>query len=419
MRRLSSLAVAGATLAGSAVLIDVGPADAAVQADCQTITQRTTRSADITGPSTPYTLLGMDAATLLVGEPDRGGEPVRVAVLDTGVRAPLDGGFVVREAHPIVTGDDGIVDNGGTEVAGLVAGARRDGDGTGFAPHAEIVDVQVGAVRDDDGSGQSPATTASLTEGLDWVAANAKKLNIKVATVAFVPAVDEQLREAVEQVQQADVVVVAATGDPDSDAVSDSTEEGQPGPQQDAASDNLLPALPGVVAVNTTGAGAGGDTGFAPLPNSDTAVAVPSADAVTYAINGRSCRLVTPTTSAATGEVAGIVALLWERFPQDEAPQIAARLINTASGTTDDPTPLTGYGIVQPLDALTRPVDPAPDGEVERTENVAGADGPVSPPGTQTDLLAVARDDAVWWGLVGGGLLVVALLVRPVLARRR
>ena len=35
------------------------------------------------------------------------------------------------------------------------------------------------------------------------------------------------------------------------------------------------------------------------------------------------------------------------------------------------------------------------------------------------DLLATTRDNAIWWGLIGGGLLVVALLLRPMLARRR
>jgi membrane-anchored mycosin MYCP len=35
------------------------------------------------------------------------------------------------------------------------------------------------------------------------------------------------------------------------------------------------------------------------------------------------------------------------------------------------------------------------------------------------DLLAGTRDDAVWWGLVGGGVLLLALILRPMLARRR
>ena len=44
---------------------------------------------------------------------------------------------------------------------------------------------------------------------------------------------------------------------------------------------------------------------------------------------------------------------------------------------------------------------------------------PAVAPEPEPDPLAGASDDAVWWGLLGGGVLVVALLLRPVLARRR
>ncbi len=43
----------------------------------------------------------------------------------------------------------------------------------------------------------------------------------------------------------------------------------------------------------------------------------------------------------------------------------------------------------------------------------------VTAPEPEPDPLAGALDDARWWGLVGGGALVVALLARPLLARRR
>ncbi|MBZ5739036.1 S8 family serine peptidase [Nocardioides mangrovi] len=418
MRRLSSVVVAGAALAGLPVVLVAAPAQAD-QADCTAITQRTDSSTDITGPSTPYDLLGMaaaaDVADRYVSQP-----PVRVAVLDTGVRVPGDGGIVVHQAERIAQGDDGVVDGSGTEVAGLVAGAARaGGDPVGFAPHTEIVDVQVAAVRVGERD-QVPPTPDSVAQGLDWVAQNAKPLNIKVATVAFDAGSGSGLEDAVAKAQAAGVVVVAATGDPVESTSTDTAEAGQPGPQVDAADDGKLPAFAGVVAVNTTVGGvAGADDATYVLPNSDTTVAVPTADGVSYGLNGKTCRVAAPSTSAATGEVAGVVALLWQRFPEEQPAQIVARLVNTASGTTDDPTPLTGYGIVQPLDALTRPVDPAEDGTVQRSRPEAGPDGPVSPPSAPTDLLASTRDDAVWWALIGGGLVVVALLLRPVLARRR
>ena len=36
----------------------------------------------------------------------------------------------------------------------------------------------------------------------------------------------------------------------------------------------------------------------------------------------------------------------------------------------------------------------------------------------QPDVLAATRRHAVWWGLLGGGALLVAVVLRPVLSRR-
>ena len=44
---------------------------------------------------------------------------------------------------------------------------------------------------------------------------------------------------------------------------------------------------------------------------------------------------------------------------------------------------------------------------------------PAALPVEEPDVLESTRRDAVWWGLFGGGALVVALLLRPVLSRRR
>jgi len=35
------------------------------------------------------------------------------------------------------------------------------------------------------------------------------------------------------------------------------------------------------------------------------------------------------------------------------------------------------------------------------------------------DPLDLMRDRAVWWGLLGGAAIVLALMLRPILARRR
>ena len=59
------------------------------------------------------------------------------------------------------------------------------------------------------------------------------------------------------------------------------------------------------------------------------------------------------------------IELLMSRYPDDNPAQTTARLLGTASGTLDDPTRLTGVGVVQPLEAFTRPLRPGKDGQAD------------------------------------------------------
>ncbi|MFC7497035.1 MULTISPECIES: S8 family serine peptidase [unclassified Nocardioides] len=368
-------------------------------------------------PSAPYQALGIASAQQVVPPPE--GTPVRVAVLGPGVR----GGAVPVHATEVRGGSPGeIEDPLGTEVAGLVAGADRpDGQPVGFAPDAEIVDVRVYVDPASDEDSARPSAP-NLSDGLRWVADRAGELNIKVAVVPFAVHKNGGLKHAVRIAQQAGVVVVAATGDRPEDgtelATDFATEVQDPEVRTEDAGPVLFPAgYPGVVAVNSSG---DPDGAFANvLKNSRTTVAAPSYDAVSYGLNGSTCLVQPTSTAAAAGEVAGVLALLWQRFPKAEPGQVVARLVNSANGTPDDPTPLTGAGVVQPFEALTRPLAPAADGTVERTvvREVPRARAPAPEP--EPDPMADLREDAVWWGLIGGGLLVIALLLRPVLARRR
>ena len=95
-------------------------------------------------------------------------------------------------------------------------------------------------------------------------------------------------------------------------------------------------------------------------------------------------------------------------------PDLRSRLERTASGNGEARSPRTGYGVVQPLEALALTAD-----EMSEVGHVEERVGPANLPRERADLLADARRDAVWWGIAGGGALVVLLLLRPVLHRRR
>ena len=75
-----------------------------------------------------------------------------------------------------------------------------------------------------------------------------------------------------------------------------------------------------------------------PLQNiassSATDVAAPTYGAVVLAVNGSTCTLLDINSGWAAAEVSGVLALLWSRYPDDNAAQVTARLLNTASGAT-------------------------------------------------------------------------------------
>jgi hypothetical protein len=76
-----------------------------------------------------------------------------------------------------------------------------------------------------------------------------------------------------------------------------------------------------------------------------------------------------------------------------------------------------GAGVVQPVDALTRPLARSGDvftslrAQPERTP-------PVRPPESEADALHDTRRLAIWVGLVGGAAVVVASILRPLVSRR-
>lgn len=415
---LGLLAVVGASV----------PAPAQARADsydCSQISATDQRVTD-TSDSLPLELLGIEAAHQVIETDGRvPREPVAVAVIDSGVSTRSG---LIDVAERVSFAGPTVEEGHGTEVAGLIAGHARPGDkGIGVAPDARIVDVQVydQAVPSD---GQVGVGTDGVVQGLNWVADNAKRLNIKVANVSLAVSADDhgELADAVRNVRKAGVVLVAASGNRPQDEADSLYEKfgdggSETGPGEDAAADVFPAGYRSVVAVNATTAGLAG-AGAAKdyvLANTATDVAAPTYGGVSIAINGSTCRVTEVATSFAAAEVSGVFALLRSHFPDDNVAQSVARLENTADGTTDDPTPYQGVGVVQPVEALTRPLHPDSTGAVDRTTPEQGGDERATAPEPAADVLSRTRRNAVWWGLLGGGALLLALLLRPVLARRR
>ena len=190
--------------------------------------------------------LGIDAATLSpgsmynvvdqIGARDlwaQGitGAGVNVAVIDTGV-APIDSlGNVVAVADLSSEAGDpstAFIDTygHGTAMAGIIAGSEPGADPAtaadhpekflGVAPDAGIVSVKISGR---DGS----SDPADVVAGIDWVIANAERLDITVISLSYdsgspLPYTADPLTAAVERAWNAGITVVAMAGNEGADA---------------------------------------------------------------------------------------------------------------------------------------------------------------------------------------------------------
>ena len=128
----------------------------------------------VSGDSAPTGVQRMGAAS---GTAVHGAASTGVAVIDTGIAPHPD--LNIGAEGKACTGTSTYDGNGhGTHVAGSIA-AENDGAGVvGVAPGTTVYPVKV---LDDSGSG----STSSVVCGIDWVAANAARLGIRVANMSL------------------------------------------------------------------------------------------------------------------------------------------------------------------------------------------------------------------------------------------
>lgn len=326
------------------------------------------------------------------------GAGVVVGLVDSGVAAShpdLLGNVLAGTDLP--DGGDGRVDDEGhgTAVAGLIAAhGRGDSGALGVAPQARILPVRTARfnlhLRNLDAA------------GIDWAAGH----GARVICLAFTTQDTPELRRAVSDAQAADVVVIAAAGN-----------------RPESAGVGYPAAYPGVVAV----AGVDRSGEHAPVSATGPAVvlAAPASGIVSTAPGG-GYRTGTGTSDAAA-IVAGVAALVRARFPDLSAAQVVHRLTATA---LDRGTPGRdaeyGYGIVDPVAALTTAVPPL--------DAAAGPTGAAPTPSPPADRAAQRGPRRTRWPaapvrallvgvlmvvLVGGALLTTASARTLVGARRR
>ncbi len=397
---------ASAILATSApVLVAGGAAAAVVVPDAPQGPECMDTALDSAGP---HTVKGDNVANAILhvaqaqalarkdgAEPGRG---VRIVVVDSGI-----GGYDGTPAD--------LPSGHGTAVAGILKGADQTEPTAvevGIAPAVTLEDAPFYQVPVKQQEGDVVPTSSGLAGRLATIPGPGKGDHLIVLVPTQV-ARSSELVAQVDRLTQAGALVIAASGDrPRSDEEFPSGYAGESRKGEDTA-DLVWPAAhPAVIGVGVSTPGSRG----AVLRSSAIDLAAPGVGAVSRARNGAWCVLSSPSTAWAAAEVAGVAALAWSLHPDEDATVLRTRLEQTASGNGGQSSPLIGFGVVQPVEAIQRDVAEMGTAQQERVR-------PARAPRPRADVLAGARHDAVWWGLGGASALVILLVLRPLFARRR
>jgi membrane-anchored mycosin MYCP len=414
-------------LVAAGLTFPAAPAAYAEEGACIDIGEDATDVDEVAMPSAPLEELRIAEATELLKTRGKApGEGVGVAVVDSGIAAEAPVNRAEGFRNPAFSKAEGIPYYHGTAVAGLIAGGPRpEGGEVGVAPSATVFDVRVYDTPEDSDDGEALGLTeAGVIDGLNWVAANANAVRprIRIVNVSLTVPRSDDLEEVVGRLAAQGILVVAASGnrpsDEDDPVLGDFVERPEDGEGEDAARVVFPAGFESVVAASTSVPRELDPLDYI-VQNSAIDIAAPTIEGVSYAVTGDSCHLPPEAaTSWAAAEVSGVLALLMSAFPKDSSDEILARLYRTATGPGDVTNHLTGHGVAQPVEALQRPLtfDDSGAPETSETNNTVLK---ARAPRPEADVLAETRRDAVWWGLAGAGALVIALLLRPVLARRR
>jgi type VII secretion-associated serine protease mycosin len=299
------------------------------------------------------------------------GKGVRVAVIDTGVdvknpqltdavdakagRNLLPRNLKDDNGDPVERGNEnGTTDTvgHGTKVAGIIAARPLEGTGfVGLAPEATIIPIQQ---NDAEGHGD----TKSLAEAIRYAAqAGAGVINISQDTSnAMKPSPD--LERAIDEALAKKIVVVASAGN---DGLGGNVKETYPA------------SYAGVLAV----AASDRNNERASFSQSGefVGVAAPGVDMISTVPQGGHCS--DNGTSFSAPYVAGVAALLKARHPDWTAREIVAQIEQTAERTIAGHDRLVGWGVVDPVRALTeddRPLEsPSPKDGLGKAEAPSAA----------------------------------------------
>ncbi|NWF28837.1 type VII secretion-associated serine protease mycosin [Streptomyces sp. PKU-EA00015] len=329
------------------------------------------------------------------------GKGVRVAVIDTGVDVKnpqltkaVDTGSGINLIPKNIKDDNGNKiergkENGttdtvghGTKVAGIIAARPVKGTGfVGLAPDATVIPIQQ---NDAEGHGTAETLAQAIRHAIDE---EADVINISQDTAnAVEPA--PALKQAVDSALAKEIVVVASAGN---DGLGGNVKRTYPA------------SYDGVLAV----ASSDRNNERAQFSQSGdfVGVAAPGVDMVSTVPGGGHC--ADSGTSFSAPYVAGLAALVKAKHGDWTQEQIVAQIQQTAERSIAGHDRLVGWGVVDPVRALTE--DDKPIEKPVAHEGVTNAEAPTPAelPMGETPEQRNAR--LATYVLVGGGVVVAAI----------
>ncbi|MEW1706678.1 S8 family serine peptidase [Microbacterium sp. NPDC089190] len=276
------------------------------------------------------------------------GAGVVVAVVDSGVAPnPHLDASVLPGINLVPDGTDSTartdVYGHGTVIAGQIAAQVISKSGVqGLAPDAKILPIRVFAGTSDQlkDAGFGP-NTARMADGIRIAAdLGAQIINVSMSTTAE----DGGLSSAVAYAREKGSLVVASAGNRDSEAAVE--EDDKDGVRYPAG----FPGAIGVAATN-----ASGTVTSASIRGSHVKLSAPGQAIASSWPQGGDCVVAgdAPATSYAAAYVSAAAALVASAHPDETPDQWAYRLEVTAvRGQPDARSNTSGWGVVQPYDAL-------------------------------------------------------------------
>ncbi|MDX3657135.1 type VII secretion-associated serine protease mycosin [Streptomyces sp. ID05-26A] len=366
------------------------------------------------------------------------GKGVKIAIIDTGVdpRNPRFGNRV-EGGGDYVSNQNGIddCDGHGTEVAGVAAAAKTEGDFIGAAPAATILAIRQTSDRFEfKGNAANPEKRASagkvgtLAQAIVRAAnRDAKVINISLTNCSSpkgFSADDQKLQAAIRYaVDVKNVVIVTAAGNLSDQGTGCATQNNNLDPTNVNSVSSPAWFADDVLSVGSIARS--GEVSSFSVWGPWVSIAAPGEEIISVDPKGTGLTNANVTaqgvqdikgTSFASPYVAGITALVRERFPNLNARQVMQRLKATAlhPGNVSGKDNKTGFGMVNPVAALTA-VLPGESAGFKAAEPREMNTDVTPPPGLDWPPIIVALSGIG----VGGALLMLTLIVRNSLNRRR